>query len=648
MTDNLALYLKGLVLVFAWMELGHRVGSTGRRRSRAQEGTADGSATGALEAPAAAAPRGLLTFVARRAEALFPGLSPFLLFLLLVLLARPSGGGLVNGLTLASLTLIAGTLAADCLLHAPSARRSLAGATGAWVAAATTLAELAAYAVLAAHGLTIQFASTPGGGMLYFTAWAPFITCLWLFAFSRVLRLATVLPGLFEGMLALLAYLFMGSLYLQRQAASDTYRLVLIFAGVTSGLWYYAYWLRPTRIGPVAAASWAMAAGVLSMVGTSKRLAFLSIVPPTLVLLAPVFFFTYLIVGSYLAPKIGERQAGRVAYRWNFTPDRLTTILLLFCLLGNLVALVGCLTRDVFLLVGPGLFAAVLLWRLVAYLVRMSRAPAPSPAIATAAAPSVAAPGADRDALPILGIPIWRRSEDELLDRLAGLIRDGRKHVVVTPDSLALLRSLGDDVYRDVLVGADVCIPDGAGVVWAGDFLYESPVLTRIPGVELVERLLERARDAGFSAYFLGSTGTVIRKARDVLAARYPGLRIAGVRDGFFSPDEEDGVIAGINAAAPDMVFVAMGVPKQEMWIARTIGRLDTSLMMGVGGTFDVISGEKARAPLWLQRSGLEWLYRAVREPHRIKRIAVLPMFVVEVLKEKLNGAGHDAPCQTP
>lgn len=577
MAEHLTLYFQGLVLAYAWMEVRHRVVRSGR------------------------------TIVG--ADRTLAGASPYLLFLLLALVTGPVGGKIQVGLAFASLAMLGGSVALAALEAPPLAGVAL---------------ELAAYAILVGHGLSIPFAHLPSRGLLYFTAGAPIITVLWLFAFSRVLRLTTVLPGLFEGMLALLSYLFMGSLYVQHHSAGSTYGLVLVFAGVTTGLWFYSYRLKAASIGPAAASCWAMAAGVLSIVGTSKRVAFISIVPPALVLMAPVFFFTYVIVSSYLVPKIRAKRKGRFAFQWNVTPERLSSLLLLFCLLGNLVALVGFLSGDPFLVLGPGVFSAVLFWRLVTQTLRPSR--------------TREVPPESAERLELLGVPVWAKGKELALERIGAMLQDGGKHILVTPDSLALYRSLSDEAYRKILLDASMCVPDGAGVVWAGDFLYEAPILQQMPGVELVESLLQLAVRENYRVYFLGTTRQVIEKARDTMSAKYPGVQIVGAHDGFLSdPAVQAAVISEINALKPHMVFVGMGVPKQEKWIAEHLPQLDTRLMMGVGGTFDVISGEKMRAPMIFQRCGLEWLYRVLREPHRFNRIASLPHFVIEVLRDKLE-----------
>jgi N-acetylglucosaminyldiphosphoundecaprenol N-acetyl-beta-D-mannosaminyltransferase len=587
MTEYIGLYLQGLVLAFAWMEIQHRAIDGLKTRSEN-----------------------------RKLDSVLAGIVPYALFVLLMLLARPDSG-LNSGLAIASLVLLGGLIAEKVLR--PS-----------WIVELAV--ELVAYGVLIYHGLAIHFAHVPTGTLVYFKFGAPVITCLWLFAFSRILRLGTTLPGLFEGMLALLSYLFLGSFYLHRQSVVGIYGVVLVFAGVTTGLWFFTYRSGARSMGSVAASCWGMAAGALSVVGTSKRLAVLSIVPPAMALLAPDFFFSYIVVWSYLVPKISARRMGRFAFQWNINRESLVTLLLLFSLVGNLVVLAGFLSGDPFLVLGPGVFSIVLLWRLLTHILRVST--------------TVPGHGERTRTINILGVDVWAGTEAELVGQLTAFIRDGRQHIIVTPDSLALYRSLHDEDYRRILAHADICVPDGAGVVWAGDFLYESPILSRIPGVDLVDRLLAVARARDFSVFFLGASPSVIERAGREAQLRHPGLKVA-VHHGFFTTEDEPALIEEINQLAPDLIFVGLGVPKQEHWIARNLPRLKTSLMMGVGGTFDVLSGEKNRAPTWLQNCGLEWLYRVACEPHRFTRIMYLPFFVVEVLREKLQ-EGLDAPSQRP
>jgi N-acetylglucosaminyldiphosphoundecaprenol N-acetyl-beta-D-mannosaminyltransferase len=150
--------------------------------------------------------------------------------------------------------------------------------------------------------------------------------------------------------------------------------------------------------------------------------------------------------------------------------------------------------------------------------------------------------------------------------------------------------------------------------------------------------MLELCREAaenGRSVFLLGAAPSVADAAAQVLAGRYPGLKLAGAQHGYFKVSEETDVIARIRRAAPDLLFVGMGMPAQEKWIAKNLQALGVPVVMGVGGSFDVLSGRVGRAPLWMRRAGVEWLYRLVREPWRWRRIAQLPVFAWKVIRQR-------------
>ncbi|KAF9140923.1 hypothetical protein BGX30_005787 [Mortierella sp. GBA39] len=176
---------------------------------------------------------------------------------------------------------------------------------------------------------------------------------------------------------------------------------------------------------------------------------------------------------------------------------------------------------------------------------------------------------------------------------LTGLIQSGerRPHQIITANPIMVMTALQDPAYMDVMRGADLLVPDGTGVVWAAD-------------------------KAG---------------------SPYPGVQISGFRDGYFSQEQDAEVIAAIREAEPDILFVARAVDTQEPWIARYKEQLGVPVMMGVGGSFDVISGKSKRAPKLFQQLRAEWLYRLLREPTRAKRMLALPKFVVKVLRDKEN-----------
>lgn len=163
------------------------------------------------------------------------------------------------------------------------------------------------------------------------------------------------------------------------------------------------------------------------------------------------------------------------------------------------------------------------------------------------------------------------------------------------------------------------------------------PVTERVSGLDLMESICKRAGERMYSVYLLGARPGVAEEAARVLESRCPGLRVVGAQHGYFTPEEEQGVVRAVAEAAPDILFVAFGAPKQEKWIRQHLAELRVPVAIGVGGSFDVLAGRVRRAPRWMQRAGLEWLYRAVREPSRLPRLWVLPRLVWLTLREALR-----------
>lgn len=239
----------------------------------------------------------------------------------------------------------------------------------------------------------------------------------------------------------------------------------------------------------------------------------------------------------------------------------------------------------------------------------------------------------------IFGIRIFALGKSEVLERIRLFVTgQPRFSHVVTADSLALVRAQRSKNFRAVINRADLIIPDGAGLIWAADFLG-TPVSGRIPGVGLAVEICGLARDASWPVFFVGGRPGIAEKAAEKLSARFPGLRIAGTHHGFFSADTEGErkVIAYIANAAPKIIFVAMGVPRQEYFIDRLRQNLESGLAIGIGGSLDVLSGSIPRAPVRMQNFGLEWLYRLMLEPRRFRRMMGLPRFIAGVFRCKLD-----------
>lgn len=208
--------------------------------------------------------------------------------------------------------------------------------------------------------------------------------------------------------------------------------------------------------------------------------------------------------------------------------------------------------------------------------------------------------------------------------------------LIYTLNALTLLLAYEDPAYAEVLARADVTLADGIGAVWAVRRLTGRRV-ERVTGVDLIGDLCRLCTVEGQSVFLLGGRPGVAERAAEKLRKSHPGLRIAGARDGFWRPEEEDEMIRAVNRAGADLLLVGLGQPRQEQFLDRQREQLAARLAMGVGGSFDVIAGNLRRAPLWMRRSGLEWLFRLGLEPWRIRRVWRLPGFVWRVLRESLK-----------
>lgn len=255
-------------------------------------------------------------------------------------------------------------------------------------------------------------------------------------------------------------------------------------------------------------------------------------------------------------------------------------------------------------------------------------------------------PPGRRGRVRVLGIPVDAITMEEAVGRVFEFVKEGRPHMVVTPDASALVRAQEDEELRRIMEEADLVIPDGVGVVFAGRLL-DLPLVERVPGVELAERVCEVASREGLRIFLLGAEPGVAEEAARRLTERFPGLRVVGTYHGYFSPEEEREVVERIKRARPDILFVAMGVPKQEKWMRRHLAELGVPVCIGVGGTLDVFAGRVKRAPLWVRRIGLEWLYRTLLQPRkRARRLLAIPRLLGMVLTFRRIKAKEDKPSQ--
>lgn len=239
--------------------------------------------------------------------------------------------------------------------------------------------------------------------------------------------------------------------------------------------------------------------------------------------------------------------------------------------------------------------------------------------------------------IEILGVQVDAVTMAQAVERVADLIAAGKKpSLVATANAEMLLRATHDDELKAILNAANLVVPDGAGTVWAARHLGKH-MPERVAGADLVQELMKLAPARAWRFFLFGSAPGIADKAKAKAETLYPGIKIVGTRNGYFKPADEPEIIAQIKAARPDVLLAALGVPKQEKWLAAHMSELNVPVSIGVGGTFDVMAGVVKRAPLWMQRARLEWLFRAMLQPSRAGRLLALPKFVLKVHKQKIG-----------
>ncbi len=240
----------------------------------------------------------------------------------------------------------------------------------------------------------------------------------------------------------------------------------------------------------------------------------------------------------------------------------------------------------------------------------------------------------------VLGVKIDGVTMQEAVHRIAGMIGQSKPHLVVTANSEMVMMANRDPLLYEIIERADLVVPDSIGVIWASKALRQ-PLPERVPGIELMQALLEQSAVHQWRVFLLGAEPGIAEQAAEAITAEYKGINIVGTHHGFFAQSELQSVLEKIKAATPHQLFIALGVPKQEKFAAAHLANLGVPVALGVGGSFQVLAGVVRRAPLWMRKMGLEWLYRLLRQPARISRAVVLPQFVLWVLLERFLSGGR-------
>ena len=235
----------------------------------------------------------------------------------------------------------------------------------------------------------------------------------------------------------------------------------------------------------------------------------------------------------------------------------------------------------------------------------------------------------------ILGVAFDNITIDEAAARSMALLEEDAPHMAVTPNAEIVQYARAHADFAALLARADLVLPDGIGVVHASRILGR-PLKGRCPGIDYASALMSAMAGTSRRLYLLGAKPGVAQAAADNLRVAHPGLTICGVHDGYFK--DSDAVAAEIRAAAADVVFVCLGSPKQEQWMAQYGPATGARLLIGLGGSLDVFSGQVKRAPQAFQKLGLEWFYRLCTQPSRIGRMAKLPLFLCSAAAARIRG----------
>ncbi len=246
-----------------------------------------------------------------------------------------------------------------------------------------------------------------------------------------------------------------------------------------------------------------------------------------------------------------------------------------------------------------------------------------------------------RDTITILGVPIDNVTLEDVGIITEKLIKESNKtcKMVFAPNVEFIMMAQKDKEFFNLLQESSLSTPDSIGVI-IGAKLQKKAFKERIPGQSYFRKVIELSNEKGYSIYLLGGEPGIPEKAKENLEKLYPNVNIVGLHHGYFDKNVEKEVINEINLLQPNVLFVALGAPKQEKWIKEHRHELKVDIAAGQGGTYDYEAGKIKRAPIWIQKIGMEWLWRLLREPSRIKRQLVLPMYLLKILfaKDKTKG----------
>jgi exopolysaccharide biosynthesis WecB/TagA/CpsF family protein len=502
-------------------------------------------------------------------------------------------------------------------------------------------------------GIKIEFLRAPSsssGGYLYLSYLSIPLTIIWLISITNSIGQADELGDITPYIVFIASLTFLVVSLVQRQGLFLAEALSLIMAAIS--FIFIKYFPRGKFSSYYMSFGFVLA--VIAIVGVSKSTAALTLLIPLLILGVPIIDSSYSIVANYarqessipgtgklpLFSESGSGNGSRLRQKlqsYGFSAQGANLTIIRVSLYLSLSAFIISIYQNFYLLLTLTAFGWVV-FELLKNKVRSEELII------------------ERDILTsrikLFQVGIDQVDNQKTIQKIEEFIISKKPHQIVTPDTLAVLRARKDPEYHAILKSADLVTPDGAGILWAAARL-NYPLPERVTGIDIIHNICRLAAKKGYSLYLLGSYPGVASEAALNLTKKYPGMKIAGTHHGYFSCEnsqncedakngnsvknkKEKEIITEIRENRPDILLVGMGVPKQEKWINKNLEKLDVPVCIGVGGSFDVLSGRIPRAPLWMQRHGMEWIYRSIKQPNRAFRVLALFYFIWLVIIGKI------------
>ncbi len=371
---------------------------------------------------------------------------------------------------------------------------------------------------------------------------------------------------------------------------------------------------------------------IIAIVGVIKSTAALTLLTPFLILGFPIIDASYSFISGYLdddyLTPLNESKVRQQLINQGFSLRGANIIIVSTCIYLSLIAIVISIWENAYL------FSIMMTVGYICFHFLKKR---------IVNGENVIINDEKRQRIKLFGVPIDKITSNQAIEKIDQFVIQKKPCFIVTPDTLAILRARKDSKYLNITKNANLVTPDGAGILWATSLL-NTPLLERITGIDLIKRICDLAEKKGYKLYLLGAAEGIIEKAVENIKKEYPRINIIGYHHGYFnnkhSNDSEKGeedIIREIKDKKPDFLLVGLGVPKQEIWISKHKDELNIPVCIGIGGSFDVLSGKIPRAPLWMQDHGMEWIFRLLKEPKRIKRVISLPLFMCLIFFGKIE-----------